>query len=34
MEDHKKKESVPDIAANADSASGYNVLVDGQWTGA
>lgn len=23
---------VPDIAGNADSASGYNVLVDGQWS--
>ena len=23
---------MPDIAANADSATGYNVLVDGQWT--
>jgi len=22
---------VPDIAANADPATGYNVLVDGQW---
>jgi kumamolisin len=28
----KKGRGVPDIAANADSASGYNVLVDGQWT--
>jgi kumamolisin len=27
-----KGRGVPDIAANADSASGYNVLVDGQWT--
>jgi kumamolisin len=27
----KKGRGVPDIAANADSASGYNVLVDGQW---
>lgn len=22
---------MPDVAANADSATGYNVLVDGQW---
>ena len=29
---NKKGRGVPDIAANADSASGYNVLVDGQWT--
>jgi kumamolisin len=28
----KKGRGVPDIAANADTASGYNVLVDGQWT--
>jgi kumamolisin len=28
----KKGRGVPDVAANADSASGYNVLVDGQWT--
>ena len=28
----KKGRGLPDIAANADSASGYNVLVDGQWT--
>ncbi len=28
----KKGRGVPDIAANADSATGYNVLVDGQWT--
>jgi kumamolisin len=27
-----KGRGLPDIAANADSASGYNVLVDGQWT--
>jgi kumamolisin len=27
-----KGRGVPDVAANADSASGYNVLVDGQWT--
>jgi len=27
----KKGRGVPDIAANADSATGYNVLVDGQW---
>ena len=27
----RKGRGVPDIAANADSASGYNVLVDGQW---
>lgn len=27
----KKGRGVPDIAANADSASGYNVLVDAQW---
>ena len=23
---------MPDIAANADSETGYNVLVDGQWS--
>ena len=28
----KKGRGVPDIAANADSATGYNILVDGQWT--
>ncbi|HEY4935264.1 MAG TPA: S53 family peptidase [Puia sp.] len=28
----RKGRGLPDIAANADSASGYNVLVDGQWT--
>jgi len=28
----KKGRGIPDIAANADSATGYNVLVDGQWT--
>ncbi len=28
----KKGRGMPDIAANADSATGYNVLVDGQWT--
>ncbi len=28
----RKGRGVPDIAANADSASGYNVLVDGQWS--
>ena len=28
----RKGRGVPDIAANADSATGYNVLVDGQWT--
>jgi kumamolisin len=28
----KKGRGLPDIAANADSASGYNVLVDGQWS--
>ncbi|HEY8735231.1 MAG TPA: S53 family peptidase, partial [Puia sp.] len=28
----KKGRGLPDIAANADSATGYNVLVDGQWT--
>jgi kumamolisin len=28
----KKGRGIPDVAANADSASGYNVLVDGQWT--
>jgi kumamolisin len=28
----RKGRGMPDIAANADSASGYNVLVDGQWT--
>jgi kumamolisin len=28
----KKGRGLPDVAANADSASGYNVLVDGQWT--
>jgi kumamolisin len=28
----KKGRGLPDIAANADSESGYNVLVDGQWT--
>jgi kumamolisin len=27
-----KGRGLPDVAANADSASGYNVLVDGQWT--
>ncbi len=27
-----KGRGVPDIAANADSATGYNVLVDGQWS--
>jgi kumamolisin len=27
-----KGRGMPDVAANADSASGYNVLVDGQWT--
>ncbi|MFI5124244.1 MAG: S8 family serine peptidase [Chitinophagales bacterium] len=27
-----KGRGVPDIAANADSATGYNILVDGQWT--
>lgn len=26
-----KGRGVPDIAGNADSATGYNVLVDGQW---
>jgi kumamolisin len=29
--DKRKGRGMPDIAANADSASGYNVLVDGQW---
>jgi kumamolisin len=28
----KKGRGVPDIAANADSETGYNILVDGQWT--
>jgi kumamolisin len=28
----KKGRGIPDIAANADSETGYNVLVDGQWT--
>ncbi len=28
----RKGRGVPDVAANADSATGYNVLVDGQWT--
>jgi kumamolisin len=28
----KKGRGLPDLAANADSESGYNVLVDGQWT--
>ncbi|HSZ33017.1 MAG TPA: hypothetical protein VK772_06885, partial [Puia sp.] len=28
----RKGRGMPDIAANADSATGYNVLVDGQWT--
>jgi kumamolisin len=28
----RKGRGVPDIAANADSATGYNILVDGQWT--
>ena len=28
----KKGRGVPDISANADSSTGYNVLVDGQWT--
>jgi kumamolisin len=28
----RKGRGVPDIAANADPSSGYNVLVDGQWT--
>jgi kumamolisin len=28
----RKGRGLPDIAANADSATGYNVLVDGQWT--
>ena len=27
----RKGRGLPDIAANADSATGYNVLVDGQW---
>jgi len=27
----RKGRGVPDIAANADPATGYNVLVDGQW---
>ncbi|HZK65512.1 MAG TPA: S53 family peptidase [Puia sp.] len=27
----RKGRGVPDIAANADSATGYNILVDGQW---
>jgi kumamolisin len=27
-----KGRGVPDIAGNADSATGYNILVDGQWT--
>ncbi len=27
----RKGRGMPDIAANADSATGYNVLVDGQW---
>jgi kumamolisin len=27
-----KGRGLPDVAANADSATGYNVLVDGQWT--
>jgi kumamolisin len=27
-----KGRGMPDVAANADSASGYNILVDGQWT--
>ncbi len=30
--DKRKGRGMPDIAANADSATGYNVLVDGQWT--
>jgi kumamolisin len=28
----RKGRGMPDIAANADSATGYNVFVDGQWT--
>jgi kumamolisin len=28
----RKGRGMPDVAANADSATGYNVLVDGQWT--
>jgi kumamolisin len=28
----RKGRGVPDVAANADSATGYNILVDGQWT--
>jgi kumamolisin len=28
----RKGRGVPDVAANADSATGYNVLVDGQWS--
>jgi kumamolisin len=28
----RKGRGLPDIAANADSESGYNILVDGQWT--
>ncbi|HVY74480.1 MAG TPA: S53 family peptidase [Puia sp.] len=28
----RKGRGVPDIAANADSETGYNILVDGQWT--
>lgn len=27
----KQGRGVPDVAGNADSATGYNVLVDGQW---
>jgi len=27
-----KGRGMPDIAANADSATGYNILVDGQWS--
>jgi kumamolisin len=28
----RKGRGVPDIAANADSNTGYNILVDGQWS--
>lgn len=30
--DQRKGRGLPDIAANADSTTGYNILVDGQWS--
>ena len=31
VNDHGVRRGVPDLAANADRATGYRVFVDGQW---